>query len=88
MFTSSRSTALPGRRSSLVQQGLPFARLKSLRKLALKLRYAGVATFNVHTQALHLHAEVAVLAKQVGVLAQYLKQFGIQCPTVGHTSFF
>lgn len=62
MFTSSRSTALPGRRSSLAQQGLPFARLKSLRKLALKLRYAGVATLNVHTQALYLHAEVAILA--------------------------
>lgn len=73
MFTSSRSTALPGRRSSRVQQVLPALRgFKSLRKLALQLGYAGVATLNVHAQALHLHAEVAVLAKQVGVLAQYL----------------
>ena len=69
MLTSSRSTDLPGCGISFIQQGLPARWAKRLRKLAFQLGYAGAL-------ALHLHAQVAILAKQISVFTSQRQTAG------------
>ena len=76
MFTSKRSTALPGCGSLLRQHGLPAARLKGLHELPFKFGYAAVTPLNIPAQPLYLHAQVAVFAQEGGVFIRKAQAAG------------